>query len=283
MKDIDIKKLVRLAVREDVAAGDITTDLLVVPASKSRAGVYLREDAVICGLSLARAVFSYFDPRMRYDMACKDGQRLKKGDLLFTASGRSRAILTGERVALNFLGYLSAIATKTDLFVRAVRPYQVLILDTRKTTPGLRSIERYAVRCGGGHNHRFDLASMVLIKDNHRFMMRKKGRLSDMVLSLRSRTRKKIQVEVDHISELIEVLPAFPDMVLLDNMSPARLKQAVAVTRKMCPKRRPLLEASGGITLSNVRQVAMTGVDRISVGALTHSRKAIDMTLEFES
>jgi nicotinate-nucleotide pyrophosphorylase (carboxylating) len=217
---------------------------------------------------------------MKFRANVKDGERIKGGTVIITLQGKTRAILTGERVALNFLSYLSAIATKTHQYCDAIQPYEAQILDTRKTTPGFRAIERYAVRCGGGVNHRFSLNDMVLMKDNHRVISRQTERLSETVRRLHVKTHKKVEIEVDHLWELQEVLLAHPEMVLLDNMSVDELKKAVALTRKLCPQKKPLLEASGGITLKNIKQVAATGVDRISIGSLTHSRQAIDMTLE---
>ncbi|MBF0485280.1 MAG: carboxylating nicotinate-nucleotide diphosphorylase [Candidatus Omnitrophica bacterium] len=276
----EIKKTVLAALKEDIGAGDITTTLVVGSSHKSKGVILTREDVVLCGMAFAHEVFSLLDPKMEFMAHFKDGDKVKKGASLITLNGKTRAILTGERVALNFLSYLSAIATRTHFFTEAVKPYPVKILDTRKTTPCARPIERYAVRCGGGVNHRFNLHDMVLLKDNHRVISREKEKLSETVRRLHIKTHKKIEIEVDHLWELEEVLKAHPEMVLLDNMTPLELKKAVVMTRKCCPNKPPLLEASGGITLENVKKIAATGVDRISVGSLTHSRKAIDMTLE---
>ncbi len=280
MRYEDIKKIVNTALKEDIDGGDITTTLVVGSDHHSRGVILSREEAVVCGLAFAEEVFNQLDPSMKFRANTKDGEKVKSGTVIITLQGKTRAILTGERVALNFLSFLSAIATKTRQYCDAVKSYKVQILDTRKTTPGLRMLERYAVRCGGGINHRFNLYDMVLMKDNHRIISRQRERLSETVRRLHLRTHKKVEIEVDHLWELREVLLAHPEMVLLDNMNVDELKKAVALTRKLCPHKRPLLEASGGITLKNVKKVAETGVDRISIGSLTHSRQAIDMTLE---
>jgi len=280
MRQEDIKRIVSSALKEDINGGDITTTLVVGAAHQSRGVILSREEAVVCGLAFAEEVFRQLDPSMKFRANVKDGEKIKGGTVIITLQGRTRAILTGERVALNFLSYLSAIATKTSEYCAAVRRHNVQILDTRKTTPGFRLIERYAVRCGGGVNHRFNLNDMVLMKDNHRVISRQNERLSDTVRRLHLKTHKKVEIEVDHLWELQEVLLAHPEMVLLDNMTIEELKKAVNLTRKLCPHKRPLLEASGGITLKNIKKVAATGVDRISIGSLTHSRQAIDMTLE---
>ena len=188
--------------------------------------------------------------------------------------------MTGERTALNFLGYLSGIATNTRRYVRAVLPYKGVILDTRKTTPTLRELEKYAVRCGGAENHRFDLEGMILVKDNHRWACRRTS-IARMVKRLRKGTREVIEFEVDTLAQFEQALAAGVDIILLDNMNCAQMKKAVILKNKSEEWRRPLLEASGGITLKNIKQVARTGVDRISIGALTHSRRSIDVSMEF--
>ncbi|MEI8012075.1 MAG: carboxylating nicotinate-nucleotide diphosphorylase [Candidatus Omnitrophota bacterium] len=281
MKKDDIQKIVRSTLQEDIGRGDITTNFLIPPHHQSRAVIIAKGKAVLCGCALVREIFRQLDPALDIVFEHKDGDPVDAKDVLIRLQGRTRAILTGERAALNFLSYLSAVATKTHDFCRAVKPYNVKILDTRKTTPAMRVFERYAVACGGGVNHRFNLNEMVLMKDNHRVVCRKHESLLATVRRLHRKTHKKVQIEVDHLWELKEVLEAHPEMVLLDNMSLAELKTAVRLTRKLFPlKKRPLLEASGGVTLKNVRRIAATGVDRISIGSLTHSRLAVDMSLE---
>jgi nicotinate-nucleotide pyrophosphorylase (carboxylating) len=281
MKPQFINALVRTALSEDVGSGDITSRLVIPSGVSVEATIVSRSSAVVCGLEVAREVFRQVDPSIRVQLRVKEGDKVKAGAVLMALDGPARSVLTAERTALNFLSYLSAVASRTRQFCDAVRGYKAVILDTRKTTPGLRLLERYAVRCGGGQNHRDGLYDMVLIKDNHRFLSRKDETLDQTVLRVRARTKKKIEIEVDGLVELREVLPGRPDIVLLDNMSPRDMRTAVALVARLPAGRRPLLEASGGITLGNVRAAAATGVDRISTGALTHSREAIDMSMEF--
>ncbi len=281
MKQETACPFVKVALKEDIGTGDITTNILIPLGHQSRAVILSKEPAVVCGMVFVKEVFRQLDLKLRVVLNKKDGDHVHAGEVLVSLHGRTRTILTGERVALNYLSYLSGIATRTSVFCDAVKPYPVSIMDTRKTTPGWRLIERYAVTCGGGVNHRFGLGHMVLIKDNHRAVCARGVSLADVVRQLHRKTDKKVEIEVDSLAELEDVLDAVPEMVLLDNMSLADLKKAVRLTRNRFPgKQRPLLEASGGINIKNVRQVAKTGVDRISVGALTHSRKAIDMSLE---
>jgi nicotinate-nucleotide pyrophosphorylase (carboxylating) len=181
---------------------------------------------------------------------------------------------------LNFLGYLSGIATGTRQYVQKVRGTKAVILDTRKTTPGLRALEKYAVRCGGGGNHRSRLDQMVLMKDNHRAACGRQWNIAETVARLRKQTKKKIEIEVDNLTQFKQILSALPNMILLDNMTNAQMKRAVRLVKGLPRKKRPLLEASGGVTLSNVAGIARTGVDRISVGALTHTHKAVNMSME---
>jgi len=273
-------RLIAQALKEDVGQGDVTTNLLVSSQSRSRAKIIIKKNAVVCGLKLVRAVFKRLDPKIKVSLKYNDGDRVKLGQVVAVIEGKTRAILTGERLALNLLGYASAMATQTRAFVDAVKPYKTAIMDTRKTTPTLRPLQRYAVACGGGVNHRFDLHEMVMIKDNHRLECAGQETLAETVLRLRRRTKKKIIVEVDTLSELKDVLMARPDVILLDNMRGDRLRRAVGYVQKMVKQRRPLLEASGGVTLRTIKSVAATGVDRISVGALTHSLMSIDVSLE---
>ena len=243
-----------------------------------------RQRAVVCGLEIVQRIFCLLDKSVRVSCVVGDGVRVKPGQVLLRISGRARGILTGERVALNFLGRLSGIATVTRSFTDAVRGTKAVILDTRKTTPGLRHLERYAVRVGGGQNHRFDLGEMVLVKDNHRALSASAdGGLAGMVRGLHHKTKKPVEVEVDTLKELEDVLRDPPGFVLLDNMSAVDLRKAVKMTALLPRARRPLLEASGGINLENVRAVAQTGVDRISIGALTHSAPCVDVSLELRT
>lgn len=281
MNPDQIDQIVDLALREDRAREDITTKSLVGRLDISTADLIVKEDAVVCGLIVAKRVFQKLDRTVRFHSFCRDGQRVKKNITIISIRGKTRALLAGERVALNLLGHLSGIATITYRFVRAVVPYRVQILDTRKTTPGLRDLEKYAVKCGGGWNHRRDLSKMVLIKDNHRlFLKDSKKILREMIIHLKKTVKKPIEVEVDDLKEFMQVLEARPDMILLDNMSEDQIRKAVRLRRKIKRRGVPLLEASGGITLQNVRRIAQIGVDRISIGALTHSHKSIDISME---
>lgn len=272
--------IIRSALKEDHARQDVTTQRLVGPAEMSRARIIIKEKAVVCGLSIVRRVFQELDKNIQCDFRCADGEEAKKNTAILFVKGKTRALLAGERTALNFLGYLSGIATNARRYVQAVSPCKAAILDTRKTTPGLRGLEKYAVRCAGAQNHRSSLEDMVLVKDNHRWACRRMT-AAQMVKRLRKGKRKVIEFEVDTLSQFKQALAAGVDIILLDNMNCTRMKEAVALRNKRGKRGWPLLEASGGITLENIRQVARTGVERISVGALTHSRRSIDVSMEF--
>ena len=274
-----ISSVVRAALREDVGRGDATTLALVPAPARTRAVIVARHACVVCGTDVAREVFRQVDPRIRCTVKVRDGVEAKAGDALVALAGPARGILTGERAALNFMQRLTGIATLTREFVRRAGPRKVAILDTRKTTPGLRALEKHAVRCGGGTNHRFGLFDRILIKDNHRAFWagRQRRSLADAVRAARRRyPRLAVEIEVESEAELRDALEAAPDWVLLDNMTPARLRRCVKFNAG-----RAKLEASGGITLDTVAQVAATGIDAISVGALTHSAPAADLSLEF--
>ena len=285
MQEIDynsphINKLIEGALREDACHADATS-FLVVPHGKICEGVILvKEEAVICGLKLIKKIFQKLDKTVRIRTMFRDGQRVKANTKLAFLKGKARALLQAERTALNFLGHLSGIATNTERYIQKIRPLKTKIFDTRKTTPSLRLLEKYAVRCGGGYNHRFDLRDMILIKDNHRCLIEETQTLSQFLGGLRLRTAQKTEIEVDNLDQFHEVLKTPPEMILLDNMKTKEIKRAVDLVRRLPASRRPILEASGGITLQNVRRVARTGVDRIAVGALTHTHRMIDVSLE---
>lgn len=272
--------VIRRALKEDRVRHDVTTRRLIGPLEVSSARIVVKEKAVVCGLAVVRRVFEELDKNIRCDSRCAEGKEVKKNTTVLIVKGKTRALLSAERTALNFLGYLSGIATNARQYVQAVAPYKTAILDTRKTTPTLRELEKYAVRCGGAENHRSSLEDMVLVKDNHRRACRRM-RFAQMVKRLRKGTTKVIEFEVDTLAQLERALAAGVDIVLLDNMNCVQMKKAVTLRNKNGKWRRPLLEASGGITLKNIEQVARTGVDRISVGALTHSRRSIDVSMEF--
>lgn len=278
MMKFSLNQMIKLALAEDCISNDISTRLLIAPGCKARARIIFRQDGIFCGGEMIRKFFKLADPSLRVKILFPDGKRVRKNQTVIRVAGRTASILAVERVALNCLGYLCGIATRTRQYVEAVKPYKVKILDTRKTTPLMRDWERYAVRCGGGYNHRRDLSEMVLIKDNHLPACGKR-RLSELICDVRRKTSKKIEIEVDRLDQFSDAIQGHPDMILLDNMSCKNMKKAVGIAKRF-GFRRPLLEASGGVTLKNIKSVAATGVDRISVGALTHSHQSINVSLE---
>ena len=271
-----IDELLHRALAEDIGAGDVTTQALV-PAHQSGVAVaFAKQDGVLAGNAIAARVFSLLDGAVDATSLLADGELLTPGTTFLQVEGSLQAILTGERVALNILRHLSGIATLTRAFVQAVEGTNARIIDTRKTTPGLRLFEKYAVRVGGGHNHRMGLFDGVLIKDNH---IAACGSVTAAVERARSSVHHllKIQIEAKTLEQVAEALEAGADGILLDNMSPETMSQAVAMVRG-----RAFTEASGGITLDSVRDAARTGVDLISVGMLTHSAAALDISLDIE-
>ena len=267
------RPLIDLALAEDVGPGDVTTQATIPEGVAGEAVILAKAHGVLAGLPVAAEVFRRVDRGIRFEELAQDGEPVASGDVVARLSGPLRGILTGERVALNFLGRLSGIATLTAEFVTAVAPYRAVILDTRKTTPGWRLLEKYAVRCGGGRNHRLGLYDMVLIKDNH---IAACGSLSEAVRRVRAAGVKvPIEVEVKDLDELAEALSLGVDRILLDNMDLEELREAVRLAGGKVP-----LEASGGVTLENVAEVAACGVEFISVGAITHSAPALDLSLE---
>ena len=290
----DCRQLVRLAVREDLGRlYDWTTVSLVPENALGRARVAARKSGVIARIHAARVVLEEYDPQIKFNPCLEDGASVQPGQLVAELSGAARSLLTAERPLLNLLGHLSGIASMTRSYVEAVAGTSARIYDTRKTMPGWRRLEKLAVRAGGGWNHRLGLFDAVLIKDNHLALgaSTQRGRYSpaeaitkvrDFLRTLEAEDRiggKIVEVEVDTLEQFAEVLPAAPDVVLLDNFSLAQLGQAVALRNADCPQ--IVLEASGGIDLTTVAQVAATGVDRISVGALTHSAHWFDVGLDW--
>ncbi len=271
-----IEPIVRRALEEDLGrAGDLTTDLLLASGVAARAAIVAREGGIVSGLMVAEIAFHAIDPAVHVEVTAPDGSCVAPGQTVAVVDGSARSILTAERVALNFLGHLSGVATATNELVQRIAGTHAYIICTRKTIPGLRLLQKYAVRCGGGLNHRFGLDDAVLVKDNHiatagglaAVMSRLRGRLGPMV---------KIEVEVDTIEQLQEALALGFDAILLDNMPPETMRRAVRITAG-----RASLEASGGITRDRVREIAETGVDFISSGALTHSVRSLDLGLDF--
>ena len=280
----EIDDIVRTALLEDRADADITTETLVAPDLHGTGRIIAKAEGILAGVDVAEAVFRAVDPLLEFYAVLSDGARLEVADgadkygTIAELSGSVASVLKGERVALNFLQHLSGIATETDRYVKEVADYDAVILDTRKTAPGLRDLQKYAVAVGGGTNHRRDLSDGVLIKDNHLAA----GRLNELSLGdVVRRTRDtapsawEIEIEVETLEQVEEAVAAGADIVMLDNMSLSEMAEAVGIIAG-----RALTEASGGITLENVREVAATGVDRISVGALTHSVTGLDISLE---
>jgi nicotinate-nucleotide pyrophosphorylase (carboxylating) len=267
-----IEHAVRAALAEDVGSGDVTTEATVSRDAVATAELLLKEPGVVCGLWLAEEVFRALDPGLRFEALVAEGAQLDAPAPVARVTGAARAILTGERVALNFVGRLSGIATLTRRYVDAVAGTGAAVLDTRKTTPGLRALEKHAVACAGGRNHRFGLDDGVLVKDNH---LRAAGSIAAAVAGARETTDLPIEVECETLEQVGEALAAGVEAILLDNMSLGDLRAAVALVAG-----RARLEASGGITLETIRSVAETGVDEISVGALTHSARSLDVSLE---
>ena len=298
-----IEEVIERALAEDLGQGDVTTAALISVHQPGVGFIVIKEEGILAGTGLAKQVFQRVDPQLKVELLLEDGARVKPGSKVARVTGSFASILKGERVALNFLQRLSGIASETSRYVESIRGLTVRIMDTRKTTPGLRSLEKYAVRVGGGRNHRMNLGEGILIKDNHLAALRKQGlSIKEIVArarqnappslpeslpsSLRGAKRRsnlqarqiQVEVEVGTVQEALEAVEAGADIVMLDNMDIENMREAVKSIQG-----RALVEASGGITLDNVRAVAETGVDFISIGALTHSVRALDISLEFEN
>ena len=273
---LGLDELLLAALREDVGTGDITT-MSCIPAENRAEGHYLiKEDGVLCGLGVAERVFALIDPAITLTPKAQDGDHVKKGDVIATVSGPARGILTGERVGLNLMQRMSGVATMTAKAVSEVAGTKAAIVDTRKSTPGLRVLEKYAVRVGGGKNHRFNLADGVLIKDNH---IAAAGGIRQALEAARRTAPHvmKLEVEVEDLAGVREALDAGADVIMLDNMSPAAMTEAVALIGG-----RALTEASGNMGDRDIKEVARCGVDLISIGALTHSVRSLDISLKFQ-
>ena len=277
--DISIKQHVIAALSEDIGQGDATTEALIAADASGQAQIIAREALVVAGVALAEAVFSELDNEASFDGHIEDGEKVQSGDCLLTVTARLRALLTGERTALNFLQRLSGVATQSARYAEAVSGTGVLILDTRKTTPGWRMLEKYAVQCGGARNHRRGLDDMMLIKDNHLAALSGDCRIAKAVrLARQASPDLKIEVEAETLEQAEQAAEAGVDIVLLDNMTIKELRAAVKLING-----RTQTEASGGITLENIRAVAETGVNYISAGALTHSARSVDISMEIQS
>jgi len=271
----NIDALIEMALKEDMPEGDITSENIVPPDSISRAWIAAKEDGVLAGVYVAERVFNKIDPAVLFEIHRKDGREIKRGDKIAVLKGPAISLLKGERTALNFLQRMSGIATTTRKYVKALEGTQTKVLDTRKTTPGLRCLEKYAVRMGGGTNHRFSLSDMVMIKDNHIKIV---GSISEAVLLAKKKVKPdiKIEVEATNINEAKEALKSGADIVMLDNMSIDKMRDVVKLLNS-----RVLVEVSGNVNLMRAAKIADLEIDFISVGALTHSYKSLDISMEF--
>jgi len=275
-----IDHIIDLALAEDISHGDVTSEALIPPELEGKASILVKAEGILAGGEVAKKVFLKVDPSLKVVVLIKDGTKIKSGDIAATIVGRVVSILKAERVALNFLSRFSGIASQTAQYITKTQGLDVRITDTRKTTPGLRLLEKYAVRMGGGQNHRFHLGDGILIKDNHLVALRSLGMsLKDIVAKAKQNAPQglKVEVEVNTIQEALDAVEAGADIIMLDNMSPDEMRHAASLIPSQVK-----IEASGGITLANVQTAAETGVNLISIGALTHSSKVLDMSLELE-
>jgi nicotinate-nucleotide pyrophosphorylase (carboxylating) len=271
-----LNQLIDMALAEDIGAGDITTDYLVPCDSQGQGIIVAKEDIVLAGLDIAKMVFQRLDPNIHFQSAYQDGAEIACGETVLSLEGRLRALLTAERPALNFLQHLSGIATQVRTYVKALKNSRVKLVDTRKTTPGWRVLEKYAVRMGGAHNHRMGLFDGVLIKDNH---IAACGGIQQAVAEARKHISHliKIEVEVSNLAGILDALKSKADVIMLDNMDIAQIREAVSAIRN-----RAIVEVSGGVTLKHLTALARTGVDLISVGAMTHSARAVDLSMRIQ-
>ena len=275
-----IDHIIDLALAEDISHGDVTSEALIPPELQGKASILVKAEGILAGGEVAKKVFLKVDPSLKVEVLIKDGTKVKSGDIAATIVGTVASILKAERVVLNFLNKLSGIASQTAQYIAKTQGLNVKITDTRKTTPGLRLLEKYAVRMGGGQNHRFHLGDGILIKDNHLAALRALGMsLKAIVAKAKQNVPQdlKVEVEVNTTQEAVDAAEAGADIIMLDNMNLEEMHQVVSLLPSQVKT-----EASGGITLGNVRQAATTGVNLISIGALTHSPKALDISIEFD-
>lgn len=277
LNKMQLDKFIKDALMEDINYYDITTDNLIDEADISSARFICKEDGVLCGIEIARRVFEVLDDEIEFTSFKSDSQMVCKGDVLATVCGKTRTLLKGERTALNILQRLSGIASKTRRMSDGLGESRARVVDTRKTTPNMRFLEKYAVKCGGGYNHRYNLSHSVMIKDNH---IKACGGIKNAVQKIRSSIghTEKIEVEVKDEKELVQAIESNVDIVMLDNMSPDKVKGCVAICREM--DERVVIEVSGNIDEGNIEEYANTGVDVISIGALTHSFKSLDISMK---
>ncbi len=273
----ELVRIINLALKEDIGSGDVTTNLIVPDFQKGIAEIFVKEDGVIAGLNVAKEVFKKLDNKITFKKFINDGDKVSKNTKIAEVKGSLRDLLTGERTALNFLQRMSGIATLTAKFIAQLEGLNTKILDTRKTVPCLRMLDKYSVKAGGGTNHRFGLYDMVLIKDNH---IKAAGSITNAVHIIRKKLKKKMKIEVEttNLEEVKEALSNKVDIIMLDNMTVELMEQAVKLIDG-----KALVEASGNVTLENVRKIALTGVDFISVGAITHSVRALDISMKIQN
>ena len=269
--------IIELALLEDIGSGDITTTAIVPEESVSTASLIAKEDLILAGLWVAKEVFCCFDPEISMETSHTDGEHIHRGEVIARFTGKTRALLSGERTALNFLQHLSGIASITSFYVQLLEPYKAQLVDTRKTTPCLRALEKYAVRCGGGQNHRLGLFGGIMIKDNH---IAAAGSIGEAVKRIREKAPAglRIEVETGTLEEVGQALAAGVDIIMLDNMNLETIQQAMALIQG-----KALVEVSGQVNLNNIEAIAALGVDLISVGAITHSAKAADISCKISS
>jgi nicotinate-nucleotide pyrophosphorylase (carboxylating) len=287
-----ILPIIKRALKEDIGQGDVTTDLFIPAKKIIKAVILAKARGIVCGLDVARLVFMTVDKKIHFQALIGEGKRVNRGEIIVRLKGEARNILKAERVALNFLSRLSGIATKTFQYIQRIKPYKVKIMDTRKTTPGLRILEKYAVHCAGGFNHRMGLWDQILVKDNHLYVLRDvscvggKKDLQEIMREIKLKKPKglKIEVEVKNLQEFKKALLLGVDIIMLDNFNLKNIREAVKMrnairnTQYAIPK----LEVSGGVNIDNVRRIAACGVEMISIGKLTHSVKALDVSLNCE-
>jgi len=275
--------IIKQALAEDIGRGDVTTRLVVPSRARVKAEIIVKQKAVICGMEVLKWVFAQADSSIRFKALASDGARVKPNKKVALLEGPAKAILTAERTALNFLGYLSGISTLTSCFVEKAGPGKVKIVDTRKTLPGLRYLAKYAVRTGGGFNHRMGLYDQILLKDNHLKIAGLKLRIKGLIKKIKNEKPKnmKLEIEVKNLKEFREALEAQPDIIMLDNMKLTDIRKMIKLGKRS--KQRPLIEVSGNVSLKNVSQIAKVGPDIISIGSLTHSVESIDVSLNISN
>lgn len=273
-------KQLKQFLKEDIPAGDTTSDVLIPKKAIIKVCIIVKENGILCGMGIIKRLYSLINKSIVFNVHRTDGQSVRKGMKIVTVKGNARDILKGERTALNILQQLSGVATMTSRYVHEIRGTRAHIYDTRKTIPGLRELQKYAVRCGGGKNHRMSLSDAVLVKDNHHEMLSSYDVLVPAIKAWRNR-KKVVEIEADSFKQVLKFMKYKPDIIMLDNFSLRNLRKAVAYIKARRRKRKPAIEVSGGISLNNIRRVASLGVERIAVGAITHSSSILNYNMEY--